>query len=135
MGSGATDCELTKVSGGAAKLADLVGALVRNKVETKGYPDEFRTYAMDQLDHEISFPDTSNNRYQCYGDAATELIWHPDFYIGFLDQHGKKKKKAAGLNHMENNIVKGLEDPATRTELAVFSLYSEAISKPYAITV
>jgi hypothetical protein len=134
-GSDTTDCELNKASGGAAKLADLVGALVRNKVETKGYPDEFRTYAMDQLNFEISFPDTSNTRYQCYGDAATELIQRLDFYIGFLDQHGKKKKRGAGLNHMEKNILKGLEDPATQTELAVFSLYSEAISKPYAISV
>ena len=135
MGGDLIDCELSKVSGGAAKLADLVGALVRNKVETKGYPDEFRTYSMDRLTYEISFPDTSNTRYQCYGDAATELIQHPDFYIDFLDQHGKKKKRAAGLNHMEKNIVKGLKDPVTQTELAVFSLYSEAISKPYAITV
>ncbi|KAF9641986.1 hypothetical protein BDM02DRAFT_3106196, partial [Thelephora ganbajun] len=130
-----TDCELSRASGGAAKLADLIGALVRNKVETKGYPDEFRTFSMDRLAYEISFPDTSNTRYQCYGDAATEIIQCPDFYIDFLDQHGKKKKRAAGLNHMEKNILKGLQDPPTRTELAVFSLYSEAISKPYAITV
>jgi len=135
MGMDSTDRELTKVSGGAAKLADLVGALVQNKVETKGYPDKFQTYSMDRLAYEISFPDTSNTRYQCYGDAATELIQHPDFYIDFLDQHGKKKKRAAGLNHMEKNIVKGLKDPVTRTELATFSLYSEAISKPYAIAV
>jgi hypothetical protein len=135
LGTDRTDRELNKVSGGAAKLADLVGALVRNKEETKGCPDEFRTYSMAHLTYEISFPDTPNTRYQCYGDAATELIWHPDFYIGFLDQHGKKKKKAAGLNHMEMNIVKGLKDPITRTELAVFTLYSEAISKPYAIAV
>jgi len=134
-GMDATDRELSRASGGAAKLADLVGALVRNKVETKGCPDKFRTYSMDRLAYEISFPDTSNTRYQCYGDAATELIQHPDFYVGFLDQHGMKKKRAAGLNHMEKNILKGLKDPATRTELAVFSLYSEAISKPYAITV
>lgn len=90
---------------------------------------------MDRLGYEIAFPDTSNTRYQCYGDAATELIQHPNFYINFLDQHGKKKRRAAGLNHMERNIVRGLEDPATRTELAVFSLYSEAISKPYSVTV
>ena len=71
MGSDTGDCELSNASGGAAKLADLVGALVRNKVETKGYPDEFQTYSKDQLGYEISFPDTSNNRYQCYGDVRT----------------------------------------------------------------
>ena len=130
-----TDKELRNLSGGAAKLADLVGALVRNKVETKGFPEEFRAFSKDQLTYEISFPDTSNTRYQCYGDAATELIQHPGFYIDFLNLHGKKKKRAAGLNHMEKNIVAALDDPPTQTELAVFSLYSEAISKPYAITV
>ena len=130
-----TDHELGQLSGGAAKLTDLVGALVRNKVETKGCPDEFRTFSKDRLGYEISFAEISHNRYQSYGDAATELIWHPSFYIDFLDQHGKKKKRAAGLNHMEKNIVKGLEDPPTWTELAVFSLYSEAISKPYAVAV
>ena len=135
MGADGADREPSMASGGAAKLADLVGALVKNKEETKGYPDEFRTYSMAQLGYEISFPDTSNTRYQCYGDAATELIWQPEFYIDFLDQHGKKKKKAAGLNHMEANILKGLKDPPTWTELAVFALYSEAISKPYAIAV
>ena len=131
----AMDCELSKASGGAAKLADLLGALVQNKEETQGHPDEFRTFSADQLGHEISFPDTSNTRYQCYGDAATELIRNPDLYINFVRQLGDKKKRGAGLNHMEKNILKGLMDPATRTELAVFSLYSEAISKPYAVTV
>jgi len=135
MAMATTDCDLSKASGGAAKLADLVGALVRNKEETQGYPDEFRTFSMDRLGHEISFPDTSNTRYQCYGDVATELIRHPDFYINFLRQHADKKKRGAGLNHMESNILKGLMDPATQTELTVFSLYSEAISKPYTITV
>jgi hypothetical protein len=48
------DHELSKVSGGAAKLADLVGALVRNKVETKGCPDEFRTFSKDRLGYEIT---------------------------------------------------------------------------------
>ena len=135
MSTDPIDREMDKVSGGAAKLADLVGALVRNKVETKGCPDEFRTFSRDRLGYEITFPDTSNTRYQCYGDAATELIQQPDFYIDFLDQHGKKKRRGAGLNHMEKNILRGLEDPPTRTEPAVFSIYSEAISKPYAIAV
>ena len=134
MAMATTDCDLSKASSGAAKLADLVGAFVQNK-ETQGYPDEFQTFSMDCLGHKISFSDTSNTQYQCYGDAAMELIQHPNFYINFLQQHADKKKRRVGLNYMESNILKGLMDPATWTELAVFSLYSEAISKPYAITV
>lgn len=135
LGIGTTDHEPNKSSGGAAKLADLVGALIRNRDETKGCPDKFRTYSWDHLGYEISFPDTSNTRYQCYGEAATELIQRLDFYTDFLIQHGKSKRRAAGLNHMEMNILKGLMDPMTHTELAVFALYSEAISRPYAATV
>jgi len=136
MGTDATDCGSNRSSGGAAKLADLVGALLRNKDEDKGCPEEFQAYCEDNFEGEItSFPDTSNTRYQCYGDAATEIICHSDLYIGFLDQHGKAKKRGAGLNHMEKNILKGLLDPATWTELSVFAVYSEAISKPYALTV
>ena len=135
-GTDATDHEPSNTSGGAAKLADLVGALLQNKDENKGCPEEFRVYCKDNFEGEIPpFPDTSNNRYQCYGDAATELICHSDLYVGFLDQHAKAKKRGAGLNHMEKNILKGLADPKTWTELAVFTLYSEAISKPYALTV
>jgi len=136
MGIGATDREPNKISGGAAKLADLVGALLRNRDEDKGCPEEFRAYCQVNFEEEIpSFLDTSNTRYQCYGDAATELICHSNLYTGFLNQHGKAKKSGVGLNHMEKNILKGLMDPETWTELAVFTLYSEAVSKPYALSV
>lgn len=135
-GADTTSHEPGKASGGAAKLADLVGALLQNKEEDKGCPEEFRAYCEHHFEGEIPpFPDTSNTRFQCYGDASTELISHSDLYIGFLDQHGKAKRRGAGLNHMEKNILKGLMDPKTRTELAVFTLYSEAISKPYALMV
>ena len=66
-GMDATDGELKKTSGGAAKLADLVGALLRNKDEDKGCPVEFRAYCGDHFEGEMpQFPDTSNTRYQCH---------------------------------------------------------------------
>jgi hypothetical protein len=80
-------------------------------------------------------PDTSNVRYQCYGDAAAEIIQHPDLYVDFVNQHGMKKRRAAGPNHMEVNILKGLTDPKTMTEMAVLALYHESVSKPYAMQV
>ena len=124
-----------RAAGGAVKLASLVGALVNNKDEGKGCSEEFRTYTEDRLGKPIAFPDTSNVRYQCYGDAAVEIIRHPDLYIDFVNQHGMKKKRAAGPNHMESNILKGLTDPQTMTEMAVLTLYHESVSKPYAMQV
>ena len=124
-----------QATGGAVKLASLIGALVNNKDEGKGCSEEFRTYTEDRLGKSIAFPDTSNVRYQCYGDTAVEIIQHPDLYINFVNQHGMKKKRAAGPNHMESNILKGLTDPQTMTEMAVLTLYHESVSKPYAMQV
>ena len=129
------DDDLDQAVGGAVKLASLIGALVNNKDEGKGYSEEFRTYTHFRLGRTITFPDTSNVRYQCYGDAAAEIIQQPEVYIDFIDQHGMKKKGAAGPNHMESNILKGLKDPTTLTEMAVLTLYHESISKPYAMRV
>ena len=127
--------DMERAGGGAVKLTSLIGALVNNKEETKGCSEEFRIYTHDHLGDAIAFPDTSNTRYQCYGDAASEVIQHPVLYIDFINWHGTKKKRAAGPNHMEKNILKGLEDPPTWTELAVLTLYNESVSKPYAMEV
>jgi len=130
-----TGDDVDKVVGGAVKLTSLIGALVNNKDEGKGCFEEFRTFTHDHLGEVVTFPDTSNVRYQCYGDAAVEIIRHPDLYVNFIDQHGMMKRKAAGPNHMESNILKGLTDPTTMTEMAVLTLYHESVSKPYAMQV
>jgi hypothetical protein len=127
--------DVDQATGGAVKLASLIGALVNNKDEGKGCSEEFRTYTEDRLGKPITFPDTSNVRYQCYGDAAVEIIQHPDLYVDFINQHAMKKKGGAGPNHMESNILKGLADPKTMTEMAVLTLYHESVSKPYAMQV
>ena len=127
-----TDDDGDKAGGGAVKLASLIGALVNNREEGKGCFEEFRTYTYDHVGKVMTFPDTSNVRYQCYGDAAAEIIQHPDLYTDFINQRGMMKKGAAGPNHMESNILKGLADPITMTEMAVLTLYHESVSKPYA---
>jgi hypothetical protein len=129
------DGDLENAVGGAVKLTSLIGALVNNKDEGKGCSEEFRTYTFTRLGKVITYPDTSNVRYQCYGDAAAEIIRHADLYTDFVNQHGMKKKGAAGPNHMEINILKGLGDPTTMTEIAVLALYHESVSKPYAMQV
>lgn len=115
---------------GAVKLAQLVGALVNHKDDKKGYHNLFRHFCHSVIHQEVNFPDTSNTRYQCYCNAATELITHQDLYLEFLAflEHYKTK---SGLNHLERNVLAGLMDPPTRTELAVLSLYSQTVSIPY----
>jgi len=53
-----------------------------------------------------------------------------DHYIQFLD-FIRDNKTNAQFNHMEENLAKALHDNTTLTELAVLTLYSQAITKPY----
>ena len=125
------DLSSAKGSGrGAIKLTSLLGALVKNKDRKKGHQDRFRAFCLRFLSYEIQFPDTSNTRYQSHTHAATEVIHHHDLYLDFLQDvaDGKDKRK---LNHMEQNIQKGLTDIPTLTELCVLSLYCQAISAPF----
>ena len=115
---------------GAVKLTRLVGALVNHKDDKKGYHDLFQHFCHAVIHHQVKFPDTSNTRYQCYCNAATELIVNRTLYTDFI-AFIEYSKTTPGLNHLERNILAGLNDLPTRTELAVLSLYSQSISIPY----
>ena len=115
---------------GAVKLTRLVGALVNHKDDKKGYHDPPLHFCNAVIHHQVKFPDTSNTRYQCYCDAATEVIVNRTLYVDFM-AFIKYSKTTPGLNHLEQNILTSLNDLPTRTELAVLSLYSQSISIPY----
>lgn len=119
---------------GGVKLTNLVGALVRHKDPKKGQQDRFRTFSRRAIGVEVCFPDTSNTRYQCYTNAAAEILrHHHDLYLDFLTFLAATKTSTPGeLNHMEENIRRGLTDRSTITELMVLSLYGEAVSAPFA---
>jgi len=119
---------------GGAKLTGLVGSLVKHRETKKGHHDRFRAFSIQflQIPRPVQFPDTSNNRYQSHGHAATEILYHLDLYIAFLRSVADLKALGDGLNHLERNVETGLNDPPTRTELSVMSLYSQAISVPFA---
>jgi hypothetical protein len=117
---------------GGVKLASLLGALVKHKNPNKGHQARFRVYCRKVLGFEILFPDTSNNRYQSHGYAATEIVHRRQLYINFLLQVRDRKAVTGGLNHMEENTLIGLMDDATFTELQVLTLYSQAVSLPLA---
>ena len=100
---------------GGVKLTDLLGALLKNKNPKKGHQDRFRGFCRKVLGTEILFPDTSNNRYQSHGYAATEIVHHRQLYIDFLSNVEGQKATSGGLNNMELNALDGLLDDATFT--------------------
>ena len=119
---------------GGVKLADLVGSLVKHRETKKGHQDRFRAFSIEFLSipRPIQFLDTSNNRYQSHGLAATEILHHLDLYIAFLEMVANTNALTGELNNLERNVAAGLADPPTLAELTVISLYSQTISLPFA---
>ncbi|OCB84856.1 hypothetical protein A7U60_g8077 [Sanghuangporus baumii] len=99
--------EVTKCGG--FQIGRLTGSLVNDKDDKK---------------------DTTNTRYSSYLDSAAETLAHHDLYTGFMKFIEFHKEKP-GLNNLESNVQKGLNDPPTLTELACLALYREAVSVPY----
>ncbi|OCB84907.1 hypothetical protein A7U60_g8129 [Sanghuangporus baumii] len=120
--------------GGGMKTGLLMGLLLNNTNEKIGYHHIFRDYSIVHLGYGGNYPQTSNTRYSSYLDAAAETLAHLSFYIGFM-KYIEFSKKNPGLNHMESNVLKALNDPPTLTELACFALYREAVSVPYIASV
>ena len=120
--------------GGGVKLTDLLGSLVKHRETKKGHQDRFRAFSIKFLEipRPVQFPDTSNNRYQTHGLAATEILHHLGLYRAFLAFVADSKALSNELNHLEQNVEAGLMDPPTLAELSIMSLYSQAISLPFA---
>ncbi|RDB18250.1 hypothetical protein Hypma_000601 [Hypsizygus marmoreus] len=121
---------------GGVKLGSLSGALFNHKSEGQGYQDVHRHFMSkrkrelhDIHDH-TRFPDTSNTRYQSHSYASAELTKFLDLYVELVEEVWDSKAKV-GLNHLEENVAKGLEDPSTVTELAAMALYGCSVSWPY----
>ena len=115
---------------GAIKTAQLAGAIFNHKDDKKGHHDIFRYWWWEHVGTPFTFPDTSNNRFQSYCDAAAALILYSDVFIDFLE-HLRINKQNSQLNHMEKNLWSALHCISTTTELAVLAIYAEAVSYPY----
>ncbi|KAJ7744967.1 hypothetical protein DFH07DRAFT_749136, partial [Mycena maculata] len=121
-------------SSGAIKLLQLIGALLRNKDENKGYQDKCNHFMRDRklelydlgIAQTRKFPDVSNTRYGCYTYAAAEVL---------VDEIIDGKTNSGVPNHMELNIQKGLNCPVTMTELVALALYGVSVSWPYMVMV
>ncbi|KAI0313246.1 hypothetical protein OF83DRAFT_1065825 [Amylostereum chailletii] len=117
-------------SRGGVKTTTLVGALVNHKDEKKGYHDSFRMYMFNITGKTLTFPDTSNTRYQSHCKVAAHLLKYLDEYTRFLEIIRNKKENRT-FSHMEANIYMALHDIPTLTELAVLVLYAQAVTHPY----
>lgn len=124
-------------SSGAIKLLQLIGALLRHKDGERGYQDKCRIFMHERklelynLDEPGSFPDVSNTRYGCYTYAAAEVVCFHGLIQELVLEVIDGKTKSGQPNHVEQNILKGLNCPATMAQLVALALYGVSVSWPY----
>jgi hypothetical protein len=133
-GSAAEEWAEESSEGGAVKLTSLAGGVFRHKDDKKGQQDTYRMFFEEKLGYVVTFPDTSNTRFQSHCNAAAELIVYRELFEEFL-LFARDKKATRNFNHMEHNVYKGLTDPATHTELCVLAIYSNANMKLVTVSV
>ena len=115
---------------GGVKLTSLAGAVFNHKDDKKGQQDTLRFFFEAKIGYMISFPDTSNTRYQSHCEAAAVLLLYLPLFIKFLELV-HDEKDSGSFNYMEFNVYHGLQDILTLTELAVLVLYTQSISHLY----
>ena len=76
---------------GGVKATQLAGAILNHKDDKQGHHDIFRWWWMTNVGIQMTFPDTSNNRFQSHCEAAGVLLLHLDHFIAFLDYIRKKR--------------------------------------------
>jgi hypothetical protein len=124
-------------SAGAIKLLQLIGALLRHKDGERGYQDKCRIFMLERklelydLDEPGTFPDVSNTRYGCYTYAAAEVVCFHGLIQELVTEIVLGKAKSGTFNHVEKNILKGLNCAVTMTELVALALYGASVSWPY----
>src|ERR1700744_3174353 len=81
----AQECAFHKSTRGAIKTAEIAGAIFNHKNDKMGHHDVFRYWWWEHVGTPFTFPDTSNNQFQSYCDAAAALILHSDDFKAFLE--------------------------------------------------
>ncbi|KAF7378023.1 hypothetical protein MSAN_00226200 [Mycena sanguinolenta] len=119
---------------GAIKLISLFGALVNHKDDKKGLHDVYENYFRPAIGAGIHFPDTSNTRYQSHRRGGAQLLAYLEEHRTFMD-FVKDQKSKRTLNHMEQNIVKGINCPRMIAQMIAFLLFCMAVMHPYALQV
>ncbi|KAH8826174.1 hypothetical protein DL96DRAFT_1805498, partial [Flagelloscypha sp. PMI_526] len=116
---------------GGYKFANLVGMLCENKDDKRGLGDVYLNHMMSLYpDDAHRFSRVHNSRFQSVGEAAADII---QFYDGLVLLLGDVRdgKTKASLTNLEHNILKGLQDDATLSELCILLIYHNLVSSPY----
>ena len=121
---------IEKSVGGAVKLCQLFGSLLNHKDDKKGEHDLVRHFFLSVIGILLMFPDVSNIRYGCYGEAACVVLLYRQHLIQYLEMI-RDRKTMAGLNHLEHNVYKGLQDSPTIVEMIPLAANAIAISQIY----
>ena len=115
---------------GAIRTAQIAGAIFNHKDDKKGHHDLFRYWWWEHVGTPFTFPDTSNNHFQAYCNAAAALVLHRHHFISFLENLQVNEQNSK-LNHMETNLWNALHCDSTISELAVLAIHAEAVFYPY----
>ncbi|KAM5530155.1 hypothetical protein V8D89_016178 [Ganoderma adspersum] len=115
---------------GGAKLAGLGGAVFNHSDDKKGQQDTYIFYWTEIVDQPLRYPDCSNVRYFTHGEAACELLANHGHYLRFL-VIVRDRKERPRWSHLEENVVAGLQDDPTLTELAAMAFYDQVVTQPY----
>jgi hypothetical protein len=124
-------------SAGAIKLLQLLGALLRYKDGKQGYQQKTAIFMRErklelyEIDEPHQFPDVSNTHYGCYTYAAAKVVCFHGLIDELVTEVVDSKTKSGQQNHVESNIIKGLNCPTTMTENAMLALYRVYVSWPY----
>ncbi|KAJ7361700.1 hypothetical protein DFH08DRAFT_800934 [Mycena albidolilacea] len=133
--STATVQQALKVSEhGGVKLVSLFGALVNHKDNKKGIHDSYENYFCPTIGASVRFPDMSNTRYQSHRRGGARIIAYLKEHHDFMDIIKDNKQKRT-LNHLEQNIVKGIHCPQTISQIVALVLFCMAVMHPYALHV
>ena len=115
---------------GGVQATILGGMICRNKDKKKGQQNTYQWYFRHILGYDVTYPDTSNTRYQSHCEAAGEILVHHGIYVSFM-KFVQEKKESMELTNIEQNFLKALSCPATITELCALALYAQVITHPY----
>jgi hypothetical protein len=94
---------LESTTRGGVKAASLAGAIFNHKDDKKGQQDTFKWW-FQKAGIAIAFPDTSNNHYGTYCEAAGILLLYCDKFLEFLEFVRDSKKKKRLYKHGEKSL-------------------------------
>ncbi|KAJ7587291.1 hypothetical protein C8J56DRAFT_1051594 [Mycena floridula] len=118
--SAALQSAINSSEAGCIKLLELLGSLLRHKDGEWGYQDKCVMFMKDQK--------------SALFDLQEVLSFHGIIQEP-IEATINAKVKSGHPNHIEQNVLKALNDPPTLSELASLALYRTSVSWQYMVTV